>query len=122
MDNYLTSDALKKVSGVLQELAPRVYAYLDAATEELKIRTLLMAMEQQEATEKLGQAGREQEKQEEGMMRAPFGYCPRCASKGVSRSKRYGTDTCSNGHRYPSNTAVLRFDKEPKEESHVNDN
>ncbi len=37
---------------------------------------------------------------------SPYGFCPICGSKGVSRERRLnGDDRCAQGHRYPSSTA-----------------
>lgn len=37
---------------------------------------------------------------------APYGYCPVCGAKGVSRERRPGGyDICANGHTYPSKDA-----------------
>lgn len=38
-----------------------------------------------------------------------YGACPECGAKGTSRERRLGgtgSDTCANGHRYPSLKAV----------------
>lgn len=37
---------------------------------------------------------------------SPYGFCPHCAGKAVSRERRPdGNDTCVNGHVYPSRAA-----------------
>jgi hypothetical protein len=39
----------------------------------------------------------------------PYGYCPHCGSPGVKRERRpNGDDTCSNGHKYPSASAMIQ--------------
>lgn len=39
-----------------------------------------------------------------------YGFCPECSSRGVVRERRVnGDDTCENGHKYPSISAL----KEP---------
>lgn len=39
---------------------------------------------------------------------APYGYCPYCNSKGVSRERSpNGNDRCERGHVYPSRKAVM---------------
>lgn len=39
---------------------------------------------------------------------APYGYCPECGKKGVSRERRTdGYDICSEGHKYLSTQALL---------------
>jgi len=38
-----------------------------------------------------------------------YGYCPKCSGEGTHRSRLFGrdhTDTCVNGHAYPSSEAV----------------
>lgn len=36
-----------------------------------------------------------------------YGKCPRCGANGISRQRRLdGNDMCSNGHTYPSSTAI----------------
>lgn len=101
-----------------EDLRYSIVNCLDAFTENLKVQTALMGMEYEEIVAKQKQEQRNQEKREQGqgMMRAPFGYCPKCDVMGRSRNKVVGTDTCWNGHVYPSNTAVLRFDKENTKE------
>jgi hypothetical protein len=39
---------------------------------------------------------------------APYGYCPMCGQKGVSRDRAYrdGNTRCSNGHEYPSEKSL----------------
>jgi hypothetical protein len=39
---------------------------------------------------------------------APYGYCPVCGDKGVSRDRAYrdGNTRCSNGHEYPSEKSL----------------
>ncbi len=38
---------------------------------------------------------------------APYGFCPICGAKGVSRERRPdGNDRCSNGHTYPARNSV----------------
>jgi hypothetical protein len=38
---------------------------------------------------------------------APYGYCPACGGKGVSRERRIdGFDKCENGHYYSSKSAT----------------
>lgn len=39
---------------------------------------------------------------------APYGYCPECGAKGVSRDRAYrdGNTRCSNGHEYPSEKSL----------------
>ncbi len=38
---------------------------------------------------------------------AVYGYCPACGAKGVTRERRpNGNDKCTNGHTYPSSTAL----------------
>lgn len=38
---------------------------------------------------------------------APYGYCPHCDGKGITRERRInGDDRCSFGHVYPSTTAI----------------
>lgn len=37
---------------------------------------------------------------------SPYGYCPHCLGKGISRERRpNGNDQCENGHVYPSSVA-----------------
>lgn len=39
-----------------------------------------------------------------------YGYCPICNAPGVSRERRpNGNDTCSNGHTYPSASALVKL-------------
>ena len=109
----------------LKEVTENSVSCLKALTENLKVQTALMGIEYQEILAKQEQEQKTQERQEQGqgMMRAPYGYCPECGAKGVQRHRSSATDMCVNGHRYPSNTAVLRFDKENTEErSDVNNN
>jgi hypothetical protein len=45
---------------------------------------------------------------------APYGYCLKCGSKGVSRERRpNGNDKCENGHTYPSASAIMNDVKMP---------
>lgn len=45
----------------------------------------------------------EDEDEEEEGKKAPYGYCPECGAKGISREKRPdGNDKCEAGHTYPS--------------------
>jgi hypothetical protein len=38
----------------------------------------------------------------------PYGYCPICHAKGLSRERRpNGNDKCINGHTYPSSSSML---------------
>lgn len=40
-------------------------------------------------------------------MSSPYGICPDCGAKGITRERRpNGFDICSNGHRYKSNKAL----------------
>ena len=40
---------------------------------------------------------------------APYGYCPKCNAKGVSRERsKNGNTKCSNGHIYLSSEALER--------------
>jgi hypothetical protein len=42
-----------------------------------------------------------------GKSPAPYGYCPKCGAKGISREKRInGNDRCENDCSYPSATAL----------------
>lgn len=37
----------------------------------------------------------------------PYGKCPKCGGKGVTRERRLnGNTTCENGHVYPSRLSV----------------
>jgi hypothetical protein len=105
-------------------LAEAVINYLEAATKEIEVRTALMGIEYQESVAKQEQERETREKQEQGqgMMRAPYGYCPECGAIGVYRHRLTNRDKCANDHIYPSNTAVLRPDKKNTEENHVNGN
>ena len=39
--------------------------------------------------------------------KAPYGYCPLCNKPGITRERRPdGDDTCVNGHKYKSSTAM----------------
>lgn len=42
------------------------------------------------------------------MSKAPYGYCPICHAKGVSRTRcmSCSSDTCENGHKYMAKEAL----------------
>lgn len=43
---------------------------------------------------------------------APYGYCPTCGGVGMSRERRMdGNDKCSNGHSYPSSSALTSLNQ-----------
>ena len=45
---------------------------------------------------------------------APYGYCPNCGARGVSRERRPdGNDRCESGCEYPSRDAVPDADPTP---------
>lgn len=44
----------------------------------------------------------------------PYGFCPECGAEGEVRERRPdGNDVCTNGHVYPSKTAVPSTDRTP---------
>ncbi len=94
-----------------QDLMKVATKYLEAATKETEARTALMGMEYQEIVAKQEEEQKRQE-QDQGMMRAPYGYCPKCGAKGSQRFRSTGTDVCENGHIYLSKTAVLQGGEE----------
>ena len=96
----------------VQGLVEAMVNYLLVSTKEIEVRTALMGIEYQEIVAKQEQEQKTGEKQGQGqgMMQAPFGYCPKCGEAGTSRS-RGGMDICKGGHSYSSKQAVLRRGK-----------
>lgn len=45
------------------------------------------------------------------MSDAPYGYCPVCKAKGVTRTRcmSCSSDTCENGHKYMAKEALIEI-------------
>lgn len=94
-------------------LGKALVGLLGALTEESQARTKLHKRDLA-VNEKAVAEGREKHpivvpiaNKEQGLMAAPFGYCPECGAKGVNRSRSCNRDLCEQGHDYPSNDATL---------------
>ena len=85
-----------KASECLQALTRKLTAEVEAAECQAKL-----ARHQVEEEE----ARKQKEQEPKGMMKAPYGFCPKCRSEGVHRTRK-GIDTCARGHVYESKRAV----------------
>jgi hypothetical protein len=78
--------------------------YLVALTDRTRVETTLLSVELAKMTQEV--AAERKKTEPKGMMRNPYGFCPKCGEIGVSRN-RNGVDICLNGHEYPSSEATL---------------
>jgi len=101
------------------DLNEALLGVLDALTRELRVRTDLHKAETQAILSQLGSEAKQAEVEDKtykGMMRAPFGYCPKCGEPGMNRERAAGFlphgreiefwDVCSNAHNYLSSKSI----------------
>ena len=118
IENVLVKPSVKSLIEAATAWLQASAKELEALTRDEEVHTALMIIDLDEAFAKQEQAKREAERQEQGqgMMRNPYGFCPKCGKPGVSRVRATNTDRCANDHYYQSNLAVLKFNNGEEED------